>query len=319
MLNHPHGIIWFSEVTLMTMKCGNCGNPARDDSSVFCNKCGARLPVKNVLTCNRCGTTHSDPKSQFCIKCGAPLEVHSPHEPPSPAVRGKTCHGCGFVNADENSLYCKKCGIFIGNTGSEVKTQGSDAMIGLKSHPAKATMQKAPFIPAAEQNPYRQRDIIKQKSRAGSYRKAAAFVGGISLIIIIIGAVVVLGPGILHAGTVNSTALAGPSNSGPSITAVYASSPDTTGTKTQVTDSPKIGNNPVAGTPPALSDTSAPWPSEVSNTPAPVSPLMSDSTPPWLSGNSNTTPPLVTGGTNNTPPWPTETTYSIPPWLTGTK
>jgi hypothetical protein len=325
MLNHPHGIIWFSEVTLMTMKCGNCGNPARDDSSVFCNKCGARLPVKNVLTCNRCGTTHSDPKSQFCIKCGAPLEVHSPHEPPSPAVRGKTCHGCGFVNADENSLYCKKCGIYIGNTGSDLKKQIDgvrDTVIGIKHHPVNTATKKVTYVSTAEQEPqYHQRNEIKQKSRSGLDRKVAAAGGVILLVIIIIGATIVFGPGILQAGQVNSTVpgSSGLSTLGPSVTATYALSSGTLETKTQAADSPQVGNNPVTGSP-AVSDTSLPWPSELSNTPAPVSPAMSDSTPPWLSGNGNSPPPLPIGSNNSGSPWPIETNFSsTPPWLTGTK
>jgi ribosomal protein L40E len=308
----------------MTKKCRNCGYPARDDSSVFCNKCGARLPVQEVLICRKCGNSHSDLKSRFCNKCGAPLQVLSPAISPSPVVRGIPCPGCGFVNVDENSFYCKKCGIAMGKYESDMKTEkdrARDAATRITPSPEHMTAQREPYVPATGQSsPFRERDGIKQKSSSGSYRKVAAAIAGIFLVIVIIGAVVVLGPGILPAGIVNSTVpvSANPSSPGLSITATYAPSPGTTETKIQAAGAPVAGNNPISRSP-AISDTSAPWPSEVSNTPAQISPPIGDSTPPWLSENGNTTPPVMNESTNSSHPWPAETSYSTPPWLTGTK
>jgi hypothetical protein len=264
-------------------------------------------------------------KSQFCSKCGVPLNVPAQPTSPSPPGQGKICPGCGFVNAYENSFYCKKCGMSLGKTDSGIKTENDrtrDAATRIKPSPVDVTKQRAAGVPAAGQSPpYREKITVLQMSRSGSYRKAGAVIAGIFLVIVIIGVVVVLGPGILPFLPANSTvpAPAGPSNPGPPITAAAsASSPAIKATNTQVADASNAGTNPDSASP-ARSDATAPWPSEVSSTPAPVPPVSINSTPPWLSGDVNTTPPVMAGGNNDTPPWPTTTAYSTPPWLTGAK
>ena len=62
----------------MARKCGNCGAPAPDTNSRFCDLCGAPLieePVtpQGLPVCPACGTIVSDKKAQFCDVCGAPL------------------------------------------------------------------------------------------------------------------------------------------------------------------------------------------------------------------------------------------------------
>jgi hypothetical protein len=107
----------------MSKRCSSCGAPAPDDTAVFCNRCGAQLPVAgpSVVTCRKCGRTVADPQSRFCDKCGAPVAAPAvpgmQPVPPSlrtaPAVQGSTCPACGFLNAGENVFFCKKCGTSI--------------------------------------------------------------------------------------------------------------------------------------------------------------------------------------------------------------
>jgi hypothetical protein len=101
----------------MMRECSRCGAPAIDDTSVFCNRCGARLP--SVMYCRKCGTPVTDPLSQFCDHCGSPLALPSPAAiPPITLAKGKVCPACGFENFIDDARFCKKCGSIIG-TGSE--------------------------------------------------------------------------------------------------------------------------------------------------------------------------------------------------------
>lgn len=119
-LNYPFGANAIREVTQTNKKCSTCGTPAPDETSAFCNRCGARLPARApVLTCQKCGNTFTDPLSRFCNRCGSPLapavQAASPAIPAAApgAVKGTPCPTCGFVNPGENRFYCKKCGAYI--------------------------------------------------------------------------------------------------------------------------------------------------------------------------------------------------------------
>jgi len=86
----------------MTRKCGNCGAPAPDTNSRFCDLCGAPLIEKPVTpqglpVCPACGTIVSDKKAQFCDVCGAPLAkpVCPVCGAPAPSSRSKFCTRCG--------------------------------------------------------------------------------------------------------------------------------------------------------------------------------------------------------------------------------
>jgi len=210
----------------MTKKCGKCGNPAYDDSSVFCNKCGARLPVQEVLTCRKCGNPHSDLKSRFCNKCGTSLEIPVPPVSPQPADKGQMCFKCGFVNTEENSLFCKKCGTNLQKnipfTEQHVRREKEPA-IQIKSNNTniirlkdsnKDTEKTRMSIPV--------REGIPQKNRPGSFRKIAAIGTAVILIIIVIGILVVFSPGIISGGpkseTTNSTPVITP---GPGISSSF--------------------------------------------------------------------------------------------------
>ena len=90
----------------MTRKCGNCGAPAPDSNSQFCDLCGAPLKEEQVSpqglpVCPACGAIVSDRKAQFCDLCGAQLA--KPVCPvcgnPAPASHSKFCTRCGATFA----------------------------------------------------------------------------------------------------------------------------------------------------------------------------------------------------------------------------
>lgn len=61
----------------MTKKCDNCGTPAIDDQSLFCSKCGSKIPEERdckISPCSNCGFPVVDEQSLFCNKCGTPLK-----------------------------------------------------------------------------------------------------------------------------------------------------------------------------------------------------------------------------------------------------
>jgi len=86
----------------MARKCGNCGAPAPDTNSRFCDLCGAPLIEEPVVpqglpVCPACGAIVSDKKAQFCDVCGAPLAkpVCPTCGNPAPSFRSKFCTRCG--------------------------------------------------------------------------------------------------------------------------------------------------------------------------------------------------------------------------------
>jgi hypothetical protein len=284
---------------LMPKKCGNCGNPVYEDASVFCNKCGARLPVTEFLTCKRCGTVHSDLKSQFCSKCGVPLNVPAPPSSRSPQGLGKICPGCGFVNGYENSFYCKKCGISIGKTEPDASTQkgrSEDAAIRTKAGPANFTRQKTSTVSKVGQEPpYIQGEKISHKDRSGSNRKIAAAAIVIMLIIIALGIVTIYVPGIMPANGVNSTGsgLAGSPAQNPAVVTPTSSAAGLTKPDKPAPDSSLTGISV------------APVSTEKGNPPAPESLVYNNITPPW--------PTEV--AYNSTAPWPMVVDYDAKnPW-----
>ena len=90
----------------MTRKCGNCGAPAPDTSSRFCDLCGAPLveepvPKRGLPVCPSCGATVSDKQAQFCDVCGAPLAK-------------PVCPSCGAPAPSSRSKFCTRCGATFG-------------------------------------------------------------------------------------------------------------------------------------------------------------------------------------------------------------
>jgi hypothetical protein len=203
----------------MTRKCGACGNPAVDDMSVFCNKCGARLPVPVVLTCKKCGKTFTDRDTRFCNRCGTPLVEPAPLFSSLPAAREKTEPGT-----------------------KPQKSRFPDMATQNKPENPDTTMVKKPSGAEGQELPHRIKDRIPQKSSPRPYRKIAAAGAGIILAIIIIGVLAIYLPDILHTGSENLTAtgLASPTDQGAAMTAPPSSSAGNTKPPTPATQIPAI-------------------------------------------------------------------------------
>jgi hypothetical protein len=104
----------------MSRQCSSCGAVVRDDNSVFCDRCGSKLPAampQAVLTCRTCGNIQSDRLSRFCNRCGSPLDTAVPEvQAPIPIIKRVTCPACGFPNTGEFLVYCRKCGSPLAKT-----------------------------------------------------------------------------------------------------------------------------------------------------------------------------------------------------------
>ncbi|MDD1703203.1 MAG: zinc ribbon domain-containing protein [Methanoregula sp.] len=86
----------------MAKKCGNCGAPAPDSNSRFCDLCGAPFreepaTPQGLPVCPSCGAVVSDIKAQFCDACGAPLAK-------------PVCPACGNTAPSYHSKFCTRCG-----------------------------------------------------------------------------------------------------------------------------------------------------------------------------------------------------------------
>lgn len=219
----------------MLRKCGACGNPAVDDVSAFCNKCGARLPVPVALTCKKCGKQFNDHNTRFCNRCGTAFIEPAPLISSLPATREKT------------------------ETGTKIQKS-------MVPDPVLRNKPENPDIPSLKKSPnagrpgllHRIKNRITQRKPSGSYRKVAAAGAGIVLMIIIIGVLVVYAPGILHSGSENSTAsgLASPADQGATLTATSGSSEGNTKPSTAGTQTPAINQAVTVTTDTSLNITS---------------------------------------------------------------
>jgi hypothetical protein len=227
----------------MNKKCSNCGTPAPDNASVFCNRCGARLPANApapFLTCRKCGKTFTDPQSRFCNRCGSPLapaaaQAASPAIPPAvpAAVKGTRCPTCGFENPGETRFYCKKCGAYIprrepftehgpareaprsvpAGGGIRVRPDGMDEIRQRpENKPAMPSGTREPvrqvplYEAAAQQEQARKRRQEASQKRAASYRRMAYGAAAVILLVLVIAVIAVIVPGIVGGGNVNATA-----------------------------------------------------------------------------------------------------------------
>jgi len=93
------------EIT-MVKKCEQCGAPAVDGQSLFCNLCGGYIsdePETSLPVCRVCGTPAPDEQSVFCTRCGLKYA-------PEPEERYPVCTSCGSVVPDELAAFCNRCG-----------------------------------------------------------------------------------------------------------------------------------------------------------------------------------------------------------------
>jgi hypothetical protein len=90
----------------MAKKCEQCGAPAVDAQSLFCNLCGGYVqddPEPALPVCRACGIPAPDDKSVFCTRCG--LKYAADMEDRYPV-----CASCGAVVPDEQAVFCNRCG-----------------------------------------------------------------------------------------------------------------------------------------------------------------------------------------------------------------
>lgn len=83
--------------------CESCGEQV-DEDDLYCNNCGAKMPVKvlpGMVLCPHCNKAVKE-GIRFCSNCGKPME-----EEEKPPV--KVCPGCGFTTEDMSKDFCDKC------------------------------------------------------------------------------------------------------------------------------------------------------------------------------------------------------------------
>ncbi len=76
-----------------------------DDDALFCNNCGAKMPVKlmpGMVLCPHCQKAVRE-GIRFCTNCG-----HSMVEEPKPET--KVCPNCGWETTDMSQMFCDGCG-----------------------------------------------------------------------------------------------------------------------------------------------------------------------------------------------------------------
>lgn len=99
--------------------CEECGEEV-DDDALFCNNCGAKMPVKlmpGMVLCRHCGKPVKE-SFRFCSYCGMsmaeePAPAPAPKAEPAPekkASKEKKCPHCGFTTTDPDKMFCDECG-----------------------------------------------------------------------------------------------------------------------------------------------------------------------------------------------------------------
>lgn len=90
----------------MVKKCEQCGAPAVDTQSLFCNLCGGYVrdePEHTLPFCRACGIPAPDDQSVFCTRCG--LKFAGGLEDRYPL-----CTACESIVPDEHAVFCNRCG-----------------------------------------------------------------------------------------------------------------------------------------------------------------------------------------------------------------
>ena len=119
----------------MAKKCEQCGAPAVDAQSLFCNLCGGYIQDETdsqLLVCRACGIPAPDDQSVFCTRCGLKFAAE-------PADTYPVCTSCGSVVPDECAVFCNRCGAKIppGRTPAGPTTLHGDMVLILSDTPAK--------------------------------------------------------------------------------------------------------------------------------------------------------------------------------------
>ena len=102
--------------------CECCGEQV-DEDDLYCNNCGAKMPVKIMPGMELCPHCHKAVRAgiRFCTNCGKPMQ-----EEEKPKV--KECPSCGFTTEDLDMVFCEKCNRRLvmegGDTEEEQKAEG---------------------------------------------------------------------------------------------------------------------------------------------------------------------------------------------------
>ena len=132
----------------MAKKCEQCGAPAVDAQSLFCNLCGGYVrddPEPSLPVCRTCGIPAPDDQSVFCTRCGLKYAA-------DPEDRYPVCTSCGSVVPDEQAVFCNRCGTKI-SSGPEpaapvavsgAPVSGIQALLKTAKKSGAVTVKKSP-------------------------------------------------------------------------------------------------------------------------------------------------------------------------------
>lgn len=132
----------------MAKKCEQCGAPAVDSQSLFCNLCGGYVrdePEPSLPVCKTCGVPAPDDQSVFCTRCGQKYATDTEDRYP-------ICSSCGSVVPDEQAVFCNRCGTKISSgpesampvTVSAAPVSGIQALLKTAKKSGPATVKKSP-------------------------------------------------------------------------------------------------------------------------------------------------------------------------------
>jgi DNA-directed RNA polymerase subunit RPC12/RpoP len=152
----------------MATFCNKCGTQNKDDQSVFCSRCGAKLiriiPEDSDIFCSRCGAKILDRQSVFCDKCGSrlftipPLQVQQVDEQlvvTQQVAKKKKCPACGEPIEEENRYYCRSCGAYLRGIDS-----GKVSSIGRPSGEKIDALRKGSSSPSNTEDSYKSNGIL---------------------------------------------------------------------------------------------------------------------------------------------------------------
>ncbi|MGA2913808.1 MAG: hypothetical protein ABSE07_09870 [Methanoregula sp.] len=132
--------------------CRACGIPAPDEQSVFCTRCGLKLvpePENRYPVCTSCGSIVADEHAIFCNRCGKKIPSEPVRTPP-------VCASCGVPAADDQTLFCNRCGTPFSKPADAAKIQKKaveSIIITKKKHSSPSPAQGVAYVPQDPQDP----------------------------------------------------------------------------------------------------------------------------------------------------------------------